>query len=223
MRTPLFSMVTLAALGGIAHAGGGGKVTGIVTVTDPGDKAAIGAEVVIYIVGPKDVGDKEDAATLRQKGRAFEPDLVAVTAGGKVTFPNDDAILHNVFSQSEPRKFDLGSFKKGDSKTKDFPKPGVVDVYCNIHPEMASTILVVPNKFHTRTSAGGVYTLADVPPGDWTLFAYTRRSQKPVSQKIHVDAGGETKVDLALKRSEEPEHLNKYGEKYKPGSPNTYK
>ncbi|HEY4182172.1 MAG TPA: hypothetical protein VGM90_35255 [Kofleriaceae bacterium] len=220
MRTAVFLIATLA--GGVAHAGGG-QVTGVVTVTDPGEKAATGAEVVIYIVGPKDVGDKEDATTLRQKGRAFVPDLVAVTVGGKVTFPNDDAILHNVFSQSEPRKFDLGSFKKGDSKTKDFPKPGVVDVYCNIHPEMASTILVVPNKFHTRTNAGGVYTINDVPAGDWTLFAYTRRSQKPVSQKIHVDAGGQAKVDLALKRGEEPEHLNKYGEKYKPGNPTTYR
>ncbi|CAN5734734.1 hypothetical protein BH11MYX2_BH11MYX2_35220 [soil metagenome] len=220
MRTALLLTATLAS--GVAYAGGG-QVTGVVTVTDPGDKAATGAEVVIYIVGPKEVGDKEDSSTIRQKGRAFVPDLIAVTAGGKVTFPNDDSILHNVFSQSEPRKFDLGSFKKGDSKTKDFLKPGVVDVYCNIHPEMAATILVVPNRFHARTNAGGSYMLADVPPGDWTLFAFTRRAQKPVSQKIHVDAGAQTKVDLALKRGEEPDHLNKYGEKYKPGNPTTYR
>jgi plastocyanin len=220
MRTPLLSIVTLATLGGIAHAGG--QVTGVVMVTEDG-KAATGAEVVIYITGPKDLGEKDDSSTIRQKGRAFVPDLVAVTQGGKISFPNDDSILHNVFSQSEPRTFDLGSFKKGDSKTKDFPKPGVVDVYCNIHPEMAATILVVPNKFHARTNAGGSYTISDVPPGDWTLFAFTRRAQKPVSQKIHVDAGGQTKVDLALTRGEEPDHLNKYGEKYKPGNPNTYK
>ena len=68
------------------------------------------------------------------------------------TFPNGDPFLHNVFSQSATRKFDLGSFKLHDEKTKDFPSPGVVDVYCNIHPEMAATILVLPNRRHIRAN-----------------------------------------------------------------------
>jgi hypothetical protein len=131
-----------------------------------------------------------------------------------VSFPNSDPFLHNVFSQSAPRKFDLGSFKKGDAKTKDFPNPGVVDIYCNIHPEMAATILVLPNRRHARVGADGSYAIEGVPVGTWTVFAYTRRAQKPVSARATVEEGKDAHVDLALVRGPESEHLNKYGEKY---------
>ena len=56
--------------------------------------------------------------------------------------------------------------------------------------------------------------LDGVPPGDWTVFAYTRRATKPTSAKVTVTAGSDTAVDLAIVRGAEPAHLNKYGEKY---------
>lgn len=199
-----------------------GKVVGTVKVTEADGKPTAGAEVIVYVVGfsepPGTTG-----VTIEQKGRKFVPELVAITLGGEVSFPNRDAFLHNVFSQSSSRKFDLGSFKKGETKTKEFPAPGVVDVYCNIHPEMAATILVLPNQRHTRVASDGTFTLDGVPPGNWTVFAYTRRATKPVSAKVSVTAGAETKIDFALQRGAEPEHLNKYGEKYRPGAPNTYR
>jgi hypothetical protein len=143
------------------------------------------------------------------------PDLVAVTVGESVSFPNQDSFLHNVFSQSSARKFDLGSFKKGDTKEKDFTTAGVIDVYCNIHPEMAATILVLPNKRHTRTKPDGTFVIDGVKPGNWTVFAYGRRALKPASTRVTVTAGQDTTVNLALTRGAEPPHVNKYGEKYK--------
>ena len=134
---------------------------------------------------------------------------------GDTSFPNKDVIFHNGFSQSTTRPFDLGSFKKGEIKDKQFPQLGVVDVYCNIHPEMAATILVVPNQRHTRVNADGTFAIDGVRPGDWTVFAYTRRATKPVSAKVSVKAGAETSVQLALQRGPEPAHPNKFGEKYK--------
>ena len=221
MRAAAIAVVTCATA--LAHAQPTGKVTGKITVTEADGKPATGAAVVVYIVGPKEPADATAVAKVAQKGRSFQPELVAVTAGGKVEFPNGDPFLHNVFSQSSTRKFDLGSFKKGESKTKEFEKPGVIDVYCNIHPEMAATILVLPNKLHTRTTAGGTFTLDNVPAGTWKVFAYTRRTTKPVSASVTVTAGAATTADLALQRGLEPEHLNKYGEKYRSGSPTTYR
>ena len=139
---------------------------------------------------------------------------IAITRGESVSFPNGDGFLHNVFSESAARKFDLGSFKKGDVKSKDFPNTGVVEVYCNIHPEMAATILVLPNRKHVRTKPDGSYEIAGVPPGTWTVFAYTRRAPKPAQAKVTVTAGQDAPLDLALQRGTEGEHLNKYGEKY---------
>lgn len=223
MMRALSCIVAVALASSSAAAGPTGRVTGKVTVTEAdGKPTAAGVEVIVYVVGFTEPASAAPV-TVKQKGRRFVPELVAVTLGGKVTFPNEDAFLHNVFSQSSSRKFDLGSFKKGEAKTKEFPSPGVVDVYCNIHPEMAATILVLPNQRHTRTAADGSFTLDGVPAGTWTVFAYTRRAAKPVNAKVTVTAGADTKIEMAIQRGAEPEHLNKYGEKYRSGTPNTYR
>ena len=218
------ALFVIAALASIAEAGPG-RIVGTVKITEADGKPAPNADAIIYIVGFSDPAGARAAAPVKieQKGRKFVPDLVAITAGDKVVFPNVDPFLHNVFSQSGTRKFDLGSFKKGDSKEKEFPAPGVVDVYCNIHPEMAATILVLPNRKHTRSGPDGTFTLDGVPPGTWTLFAYTRRAAKPVSAKVRVLADGDTEIELALQRGAEPPHLNKYGEKYRKEGPGTYR
>ncbi len=217
------ALLVIAALAGVAQAGPTGRVIGSVKVTEANGKPSSGADVIVYVVGfaePRVAGPK---VTVEQKGRKFVPDLIAVTVGDIVSFPNVDSFLHNVFSQSGTRKFDLGSFKKGDTKDKEFPATGVVDVYCNIHPEMAATILVLPNRHHTRTGPDGSFSLAGIPPGDWTLFAYTRRAAKPVSAKVSVTAGADATVELSLQRGAEPPHLNKFGEKYRPEDPATYR
>jgi plastocyanin len=190
-------------------------VIGKISVADADGKPA-STDVIVYVVGFKEPGATDKpTAQVAQKGRKFVPDLVAVTVGESVTFPNGDSFLHNVFSQSADRKFDLGSFKKGESKDKAFEKPGVIDVYCNIHPEMAATILVLPNKRHTRTAADGSYVIEGVPAGTWTVFAYARRVAKPASAKVNVTDDGDASVDLSLVRGAEPPHVNKFGEQYK--------
>lgn len=203
-----------APAAGNAHAAPGGRVVGKVKVTEADGKSA-SADVIVYVVGFTEKGNDAEAAVIVQKHRTFVPDLVAITVGESVSFPNGDSFLHNVFSQSSTRKFDLGSFKKGESKEKSFPNPGVVDVYCNIHPEMAATILVLPNKRHTRAAADGSFAIDDVPPGTWTVFAYARRAAKPASSRVTVVAGQDATVNLSLVRGGEPPHVNKFGEKYR--------
>jgi plastocyanin len=190
-----------------------GKITGKVTVTETGGAPVAGAEVIVYVTGFEEPPAKT-SVTIAQQGRRFVPDLVSITAGDRVAFPNNDPFLHNVFSQSSTRKFDLGSYRRGEQKDKEFPAAGVVDVYCNIHPEMAATILVLPNRRHTRVGPDGRFTLDGVPPGTWTVFAYTRRASKPGSAAVTVTAGAESSVDLAVVRGAEVEHRNKYGAKY---------
>jgi len=208
------ALMLVAVLAAPAVAQPSGRVVGTVKVTESDGQPAGSGDVIVYVVGfSEPPGDK--VAIIAQKGRRFVPDLIAITANERVAFPNLDPFLHNVFSQSAPRKFDLGSFKRNESKEKEFPTTGVVDVYCNIHPEMAATILVVPNRRHVVAGPDGKFTLEGVQPGDWTVFAYTRRATKPASAKVTVKAGAETTVDLEIVRGAEPAHLNKYGEKYR--------
>ena len=215
-RSPAVGLAVIGVLAGraVAQPREPGRIAGTIAVTEADGKPANADDVIVYVVGFSEP-PSDKVTTVAQKGRKFVPDLVAVTVGEKIAFPNYDAFLHNVFSLSGTRKFDLGSFTRGESKERVFPESGVVDVYCNIHPEMAATILVLPNRRHVNATADGKFRIDGVPPGDWTVFAYTRRATKPTSAKITVTSGAETPVDLAIVRGAEPAHLNKYGEKYK--------
>ena len=100
------------------------------------------------------------------------PDLVVVPVGSTVSFPNMDPIFHNIYSLSKPKAFDLGSYDKGETRKVTFPKAGIVDVYCHLHPNMAATIVVTPNRWYARPDRTGQYRIADVPPGQYTVVAW---------------------------------------------------
>lgn len=204
----------LCALGTAVPAARAGELTGTVTVIDAEGKSQNPAGAIVYVVGFSEPPPKS-AVTIEQRGRRFVPELVALTAGQEVNFPNRDAFLHNVFSSSSTRPFDLGSYKQGESKHKGFPKPGVVDVYCNIHPEMAATILVLPNRKFARVDGTGRYVIEGLPKGRWQAFAYARLAAKPVSAPIEISEDGETALDLTITRGAVAPHPNKYGEAYR--------
>jgi len=71
-----------------------------------------------------------------QKNKAFMVKTLTIKVGDTVSFPNYDAFFHNIFSLSELKSFDLGSYKKGQTKKVTFDKSGTVEVECAIHPEM---------------------------------------------------------------------------------------
>jgi len=198
-----------------AHDAVKGTVQGSVRVTFQGKPKADAAGVVVYLVGFVEP-PAPHVPSLRQRDKAFDPPVLAVTAGQSVAFPNDDKIFHNVFSLSPVRSFDLGQYRNGESKEKVFPKTGVVDIYCNIHPHMAATVLVLPNRRFAVTDKTGRFLINDVPPGNWTLFAYDRFAGQPVKRAVAVVAGG--RLDLSLEidelRADVP-HLNKYGQPYR--------
>jgi plastocyanin len=79
---------------------------------------------------------------VEQKGKAFSTKAISIKVGDAVVFKNADAFSHNVFSLSDAKSFDLGSFPQGQSKKVEFDKAGTVEVECAIHPEMKMTIEV---------------------------------------------------------------------------------
>jgi plastocyanin len=77
-----------------------------------------------------------------QKGKAFSVVRLEVKVGDSVKFVNDDPFSHNVFSLSDVKSFDLGSFGQGLFKSISFDKPGTVEVECAVHPNMKLVIEV---------------------------------------------------------------------------------
>jgi plastocyanin len=129
------------------------------------------SHVVVYIDGAGPAS-RHITAEIQQQDRQFSPDLVVVPVGSTVSFPNLDAIFHNIFSLSKPRSFDLGNYPKGETRTVTFPVPGIVYVYCHLHPNMSATIMVSPSRWCVRANADGYFVLPAVPPGKYTVVAW---------------------------------------------------
>jgi hypothetical protein len=186
-----------------------GTIAGEVLVRDRGGRErGDRSEVVVYI---EKMPQKRFAALKRTRRIAQR---VAVTRGSQVEFPNEDKFFHNVFSLSEGNTFDLGLYRAGTSKTVTFEKSGVVDVYCNIHPNMWAQVLVLDNPFYAVTGKDGAFEIAKVPPGTYTLVAWISGGE-PVKQQVKVEPGGKAQVRFEIKEGTASKpHLNKFNQPY---------
>jgi plastocyanin len=165
------------------------------------------SRVVIYLEGPSPAGiDSASPAKLKmqQLDRRFTPDLLVVPAGSTVSFPNMDPIFHNIFSLSKPKTFDLGSYDKGETREVVFPKPGIVDVYCHLHPNMTATVVVTPNRWYARSDGSGHYEIQNVPPGKYTVVAW-HKSAGFSRKSIVIESGHDSVADFFIPISADPE------------------
>jgi plastocyanin len=148
--------------------------------------------VVFLETAPR--GAFEDAerprARLDQRNEAFHPYVLAIMAGTTVDFPNNDRTYHNVFSYSKPRRFDLGRYPQGESKSVRFDIPGAVRVFCDIHAHMSAYILVFAHPYFAATDAEGRYQIVGVPSGTYTLSVWTDGETRE-SRRVTVPEGAD--------------------------------
>lgn len=178
-------------------------------------RGATAAVAVVYAEPLDGSAPAQPAAfAITQKNKSFLPRVLGVPLGSTIAFPNDDAIFHNVFSLSSPQPFDLGLYRAGATKERMFAKPAVYRVFCNIHPQMASFIVVAPSPWVTTAEADGTWRL-DVPPGRYRMTAVSERAAA-VSIELRVAGGATASPALVLDEStfSQTQHLNKFGKAY---------
>lgn len=193
-----------------------GAVRVTVLATGADGKAAPAPDAVAWFPGlPGPAPSKMPSMSSREK--RFEPRVLAVPQGTTVTFPNYDKIFHNVFSLSETAAFDLGLYRNGASRTTRFEKPGVVRVYCNIHPQMAAYIVVLDGRLYAQTGKDGVALVPAVPAGRQTLKVWDERGGEWTGTVV-VPAGGtaEVSVPFDVSKWKLAPHRNKHGKNYPP-------
>ena len=83
-----------------------------------------------------------DEFDVGQKQKAFTVTELTIAQGDTVKFINEDPFFHNIFSLSDLKSFDLGSFPQGDFRLVNFDETGSVEVECAIHPSMRMVINV---------------------------------------------------------------------------------
>ena len=163
-------------------------------------------DFIVFIEGPvgtnsppheRPIQVVETKREIKQKGAMFSPHVLPIMAGTTVEWPNNDDILHNVFSISEPKVFDLDLYKAPEIKRVAFDKPGRVDVFCSIHTRMSCIVMVLENPWFAATNDKGAYTINDVPPGTYKLKAWHERLPAQVKE-IVVPEHGDVKADFLL-------------------------
>lgn len=204
------------------------NVTGRVVLEGAGKKSAaastvvwlvpIGAEAASFHVSPIH-------ATLEQKDKTFIPHMLVITRGSTVEFPNHDPWFHNVFSLFNGKRFDLGLYEAGSSRTVHFDREGISYIFCNIHPEMSAVVVVLPSSYFVVPDKQGVFSIAQVPPGRYMVHVWSEGALPSTLQALshEVQIGDNYHslgtIALHLTAPKTVAHKNKYGQDYEPATP----
>jgi plastocyanin len=147
--------------------------------------------------------------------KTYAPSNVVIRKGDSINFVNSDFIQHNVFSSTGENAFDLGTFGGGLQREVKLNKEGVVKVYCNIHPGMA-TFIAVDDVGVSKVVKGedGYFEFLNLPAGDYQLSLWSVRGEQ--TQQVTLAAKQNLHLDLTFDTSsyQSPEHANKFGESY---------
>ena len=171
-----------------------GSLTGQVTIK--GQRTPEVRDVVVAVQGVPPALFSETPQRLptdtqiEQRNKTFIPHVLPVLAGTTVSFPNNDPIFHNVFSDSATHKFDLGLYKAGQSRSTRFDKTGVVEVRCNVHNLMSAYVVVEPTPYFTTPNERGIYQIGEVPSGRYTVTAWNPRLGT-ITRALSIESSGE--------------------------------
>lgn len=187
----MLAVVALVVAAGVASWAGDieGRVTGMK------------GHSVVYVeaIAGKTFPAPTNHPVMDQKGLVFSPHIMAVQQGTTVEFLNSDTVAHNVFwpNVGGDKKLtkNLGTWPKGERKSFTFDKPGVVPLLCNVHPDMAAYIIVIPTPYFAEADDAGSYKIKDVPDGSYTVSVW-HEGAKNQSKPVTVAGGG--KADFTL-------------------------
>lgn len=138
---------------------------------------------------------------LDQKGCEYTPHIVLVPKGAPLDILNSDGILHNIhtFAAKNP------SFNKAMPKFKkqmtvegsNFSEVETIEVRCDAHEWMHGWLQIVEHPYYAVTDASGAFSLAEVPPGKYTVEVWHEKLGK-ATKEITVEGGKSAMADFSL-------------------------
>jgi carboxypeptidase family protein len=137
---------------------------------------------------------------LDQRGCMYHAHVFGIMAGQELRVVSSDATTHNVHPMPKQNKEWNQSQPPGAAPlTWRFTRPEVIiPVKCNQHPWMKAYIGVTANPFYAVTGRDGTYTIHGLPPGEYTIEAWTSTFGTH-EQKVSVTSGGTATADFAFK------------------------
>lgn len=131
------------------------------------------ANVVVWLDTPNAAAiSTRGRVVLDQRNLAFSPQVLAIRVGSTVDFPNNDRVLHNVFSFRDGKRFDLGMYPVGTLRRVTFSQAGLSRIFCNIHPNMAAYVMTVDSPYFAVSTPDGALTIPSIALGVYRYHAW---------------------------------------------------
>lgn len=127
-------------------------------------------------------------ARLIQQNTTFVPHVLPVLRGTKVEIINKDDYYHNVFSNSEGKRFNIGRQVTNAVVTEVFETSAFIPVFCDVHLDMSAYVVVLDNPFFAQPVSDGSFSISGIPTGTYRLNVWHERlSGTP--QEIVIEEG----------------------------------
>lgn len=186
----------LTAACALLATGCAGRATLLGTVVPPDGKTAGLQDAVVYAV-PTGGEAPEGKVMHRQVAwtrKGFTPRELILKDNTRVTFRNEDSVYHNAFSLSPAMPFDVGRFGPGESRSVLFDRPGVFEVFCELHPDYSGVIVVVPRHEAAHPDSRGRVRLP-LAAGTYTVTVW-HPVYGVLSRTVRVPRSGEVPLGL---------------------------
>ncbi len=237
MRTTLVvsrTVIALCALGAIAGTSSLPQDIGVqarIELVQAGTEKSVSGNLVLWLTPLPGSGADSAVAPghfrMEQKKKNFAPHLLVVPLGSTVEFPNLDPFFHNVFSQFNGKRFDLGLYEAGSTREVHFDHEGISYLFCNIHSQMAAVIVTLRTPYYASATKSGVMQLRNVPSGDYEMHVWAEGADpkrlEALTHRVHIAPAEKDLGEISVSVAGAPApHKNKFGEDYKPDPIESY-
>jgi plastocyanin len=130
-----------------------------------------------------------------QKGFQFVPHVLPVARGTTVRFLNGDPEPHNVYSPEG--RYDLGTWRRGETRDYTFEAPGVYTQRCRVHPEMIAYVVVLETPYFALRDSQGLFEIHDIVPGKYKLVVWSHKLDG-LEQEVTLEEGKALSLDLVV-------------------------
>lgn len=158
------------------------------------------ANVFVYIKNYSgSVRPPAAAHVLDQRGCLYTPHVSGIQVGQTLEIKNSDPTLHNIHALPKVnREFNEAQPVQGMVSKKRFDKPEVMIRFkCDVHPWMNSYMGVLPHPYYGTSNGQGSFTLANVPPGTYTVEAWHEKLGTK-TQQVTVTEGQPAAVNFSF-------------------------
>ena len=156
--------------------------------------------VIVYVsAGAPDENFVGPVVHLNQRGCRYTPHVVAAQANQEIWVQNDDTVTHSVHPMAHSNAEWNRSQPPGTPPVViRYSQPEFIRVKCELHPWMRGVLAVFKNSHHSVTDSTGSFSLAELPPGKYTITAW-HEVYGTLSKEITIAPGQDADLNFVFK------------------------